>query len=100
MPIMIVRAGLDRPALNAEIAALTAATLALIVSLIFFNHPASAHAFDFFFSSRRRHTMYIGDWSSDVCSSDLLLREAEAKSRVVVLLTDGQNNTGEIQPLQ
>src|SRR5437762_5790408 len=25
-----------------------------------------------FFSSRRRHTMYIGDWSSDVCSSDLL----------------------------
>src|ERR1017187_2389528 len=24
----------------------------------------------FFFSSRRRHTRYIGDWSSDVCSSD------------------------------
>src|SRR5437762_11589154 len=24
-----------------------------------------------FFSSRRRHTTYIGDWSSDVCSSDL-----------------------------
>src|SRR5215210_6586127 len=30
----------------------------------------------FFFSSRRRHTRYIGDWSSDVCSSDLLLHEA------------------------
>src|SRR5437763_6914232 len=28
----------------------------------------------FFFSSRRRHTRYIGDWSSDVCSSDLLPR--------------------------
>ena len=28
----------------------------------------------FFFSSRRRHTRYIGDWSSDVCSSDLPLR--------------------------
>src|SRR5437762_14016860 len=28
------------------------------------------HVF-FFFSSRRRHTRYIGDWSSDVCSSDL-----------------------------
>src|SRR5437764_1719580 len=27
----------------------------------------------FFFSSRRRHTRYIGDWSSDVCSSDLTL---------------------------
>src|SRR5437762_13711024 len=25
-----------------------------------------------FFSSRRRHTRYIGDWSSDVCSSDLV----------------------------
>src|SRR5207248_6340231 len=27
----------------------------------------------FFFSSRRRHTRSYGDWSSDVCSSDLLL---------------------------
>src|SRR5690348_18025218 len=25
----------------------------------------------FFFSSRRRHTSWTGDWSSDVCSSDL-----------------------------
>src|SRR5437867_4810424 len=25
----------------------------------------------FFFSSRRRHTSSYGDWSSDVCSSDL-----------------------------
>src|SRR5437867_8186919 len=25
----------------------------------------------FFFSSRRRHTRSYGDWSSDVCSSDL-----------------------------
>src|SRR5690348_17848355 len=25
----------------------------------------------FFFSSRRRHTRWTGDWSSDVCSSDL-----------------------------
>src|SRR3712207_6619623 len=29
--------------------------------------------FLFFFSSRRRHTRYWRDWSSDVCSSDLLL---------------------------
>src|SRR5215203_31407 len=29
----------------------------------------------FFFSSRRRHTRYWRDWSSDVCSSDLLGRE-------------------------
>src|SRR5437762_5984998 len=29
----------------------------------------------FFFSSRRRHTRYIGDWSSDVCSSDLVVAD-------------------------
>src|SRR5438445_12358452 len=28
-------------------------------------------SFVFFFSSRRRHTRYWRDWSSDVCSSDL-----------------------------
>src|SRR6266487_4802039 len=31
-----------------------------------------SHIFCFFFSSRRRHTRWTGDWSSDVCSSDLL----------------------------
>src|SRR5438876_6509644 len=31
--------------------------------------------FDFFFSSRRRHTRWTGDWSSDVCSSDLKIRK-------------------------
>src|SRR5437867_12270345 len=30
--------------------------------------------FFFFFSSRRRHTRSYGDWSSDVCSSDLYRR--------------------------
>src|SRR5690242_21656178 len=29
----------------------------------------------FFFSSRRRHTRLTCDWSSDVCSSDLSLRQ-------------------------
>src|SRR5690606_40736891 len=28
----------------------------------------------FFFSSRRRHTRFSRDWSSDVCSSDLIQR--------------------------
>src|SRR5438876_9407613 len=32
----------------------------------------------FFFSSRRRHTRWTGDWSSDVCSSDLLTRNSWA----------------------
>src|SRR5437879_8776796 len=42
------------------------------------------HTF-FFFSSRRRHTRYIGDWSSDVCSSDLGLgpRRPRRASEVV-----------------
>src|SRR5258706_12174018 len=31
----------------------------------------SIHLFLFFFSSRRRHTRLVSDWSSDVCSSDL-----------------------------
>src|SRR5206468_7943375 len=30
------------------------------------------YSFFFFFSSRRRHTRSDRDWSSDVCSSDLL----------------------------
>src|SRR5256886_7992984 len=33
------------------------------------------HVFLFFFSSRRRHTRFDCDWSSDVCSSDLPSRE-------------------------
>src|SRR5258706_8717355 len=32
---------------------------------------ALAPLFCFFFSSRRRHTRLVSDWSSDVCSSDL-----------------------------
>src|SRR5256886_13451334 len=35
---------------------------------------------NFFFSSRRRHTRFDCDWSSDVCSSDLdLLQPAAAQ---------------------
>src|SRR5256885_3497251 len=39
----------------------------------------------FFFSSRRRHTRLQGDWSSDVCSSDLQpLRLGAARAQVIV----------------
>src|SRR5204863_3974147 len=34
----------------------------------------------FFFSSRRRHTISLRDWSSDVCSSDLGARQAPPRS--------------------
>src|SRR6266571_7512431 len=38
----------------------------------------------FFFSSRRRHTRLTCDWSSDVCSSDLV----RARSTVTRVLTN------------
>src|SRR3712207_4313516 len=41
----------------------------------------------FFFSSRRRHTRYWRDWSSDVCSSDLGTGAVE--SSVVNLIKKG-----------
>src|SRR5690348_2875163 len=48
----------------------------------------------FFFSSRRRHTRWTGDWSSDVCSSDLLADTPGAiavgpSGRTLALLQDG-----------
>src|SRR2546430_6924350 len=38
--------------------------------------------FFFFFSSRRRHTRFDCDWSSDVCSSDLIYHERFARHGV------------------
>src|SRR5258706_8918557 len=35
----------------------------------------------FFFSSRRRHTRLVSDWSSDVCSSDLPCTHRGAHAR-------------------
>src|SRR3712207_6965393 len=42
----------------------------------------------FFFSSRRRHTRYWRDWSSDVCSSDLahLARQLAFQHDVALVL--------------
>src|SRR5204863_5722679 len=41
----------------------------------------------FFFSSRRRHTRSLRDWSSDVCSSDLTRTRAAEKDSKQVLGT-------------
>src|SRR2546430_7932298 len=38
---------------------------------MYFSHAIRVFDFVFFFSSRRRHTRFDCDWSSDVCSSDL-----------------------------
>src|SRR5690349_22808069 len=43
-------------------------------------HDAEVNTFGyFFFSSRRRHTRSLRDWSSDVCSSDLTLTLYQAE---------------------
>src|SRR5256885_3856378 len=44
----------------------------------------------FFFSSRRRHTRLQGDWSSDVCSSDLALALRLEELRDVLPLVEGR----------
>src|SRR5438045_5003712 len=42
---------------------------------------AALFGFLFFFSSRRRHTRCLSDWSSDVCSSDLRRGDGPAHGR-------------------
>src|SRR5256885_12920493 len=41
----------------------------------------------FFFSSRRRHTRLQGDWSSDVCSSDLASAQPMQVPPILVTLS-------------
>ena len=48
----------------------------------------------FFFSSRRRHTRLVSDWSSDVCSSDLL--SEASRLQIVCALKAGPKNVTEI----
>src|SRR5438045_4937248 len=50
----------------------------------------------FFFSSRRRHTRCLSDWSSDVCSSNLVaaLERAMTPKTKWVLLNSPSNPTG------
>src|SRR5947199_2113567 len=42
-----------------------------IYFITFFFYCSLFSFYIFFFSSRRRHTRCLSDWSSDVCSSDL-----------------------------
>src|SRR5438105_6675339 len=44
----------------------------LLFFFFFFLSHLAFFTFFFFFSSRRRHTRSTRDWSSDVCSSDLI----------------------------
>src|SRR5438046_8308263 len=49
--------------------------------MVSFPPPALGHIF--FFSSRRRHTRLVSDWSSDVCSSDLTWGLPSAHERLI-----------------
>src|SRR5207248_6337763 len=54
----------------------------------------------FFFSSRRRHTRSYGDWSSDVCSSDLE-RHGEpllAVARIIIRGPQTKNRIDKLMP--
>src|SRR5690348_18015499 len=48
--------------------------------------------FFFFFSSRRRHTRWTGDWSSDVCSSDLFNHTSEGNHQGPTMHFKGLEN--------
>src|SRR5690606_41071528 len=53
----------------------------------------------FFYSSRRRHTRFSRDWSSDVCSSDLLREEneiTEAKAENIVVSTGAKHSIANV----
>src|SRR5256885_5483794 len=52
----------------------------------------------FFFSSRRRHTRLQGDWSSDVCSSDLDI--ARPSDDCLMFLAERSFNGEEVLKLQ
>src|SRR5256885_12484252 len=47
----------------------------------------------FFFSSRRRHTRLQGDWSSDVCSSDLVSTVTKGSHSLTAKVTDSAGDT-------
>src|SRR5690606_41067837 len=47
----------------------------------------------FFFSSRRRHTRFSRDWSSDVCSSDLPLNESYVREPQPLLIQRSVEHT-------
>src|SRR5690554_3154936 len=50
----------------------------IFLCVFFFFYITSLFFFFFFFSSRRRHTRCGRDWSSDVCSSDLVFGQFNA----------------------
>src|SRR3712207_9583497 len=50
----------------------------------------------FFFSSRRRHTRYWRDWSSDVCSSELAVPRRFFATTGISVRKDGTNESEDL----
>src|SRR5437762_10735713 len=73
--------GAIKTASDAEVATCLAAILDVIRAEDGIRSTSVTPVQSFFFSSRRRHTRYIGDWSSDVCSSDLRRRSGRRCGR-------------------
>src|SRR5256885_2650748 len=63
-----------------------------VVFWLFFCLSKSCCFFFFFFSSRRRHTRLQGDWSSDVCSSDLFANAFQITTGDLTLDAQGDPN--------
>src|SRR5260370_14239110 len=58
------------------------------------------HMLFFFFSSRRRHTRFKCDWSSDMCSSDLLLNSTVTQYEQALELIENRFGGGIDSELQ
>src|SRR5215468_423530 len=76
MPIVIIGAAIRGLLVGWPSRRLIGGYLAIVTlffgeALVEFNNNVALNVL-FFFSSRRRHTRSCCDWSSDVCSSDLL----------------------------
>src|SRR5439155_14147179 len=55
--------------------------------------------FFFFFSSRRRHTRWPRDWSSDVCSSDLIGFRPLKRKNIGAFAVDLEARGGDVNRL-
>src|SRR6266700_5899040 len=71
-----------------------AAAMTMLSHMLMHSFSSSALEISlFFFSSRRRHTRFSRDWSSDVCSSDLtnetVFDELNAKPETLIVLGGG-----------
>src|SRR5439155_18673845 len=57
----------------------------VFITLLSIHIALTSISFVFFFSSRRRHTTWPRDWSSDVCSSDLITTGGTPQGTLLML---------------